>query len=162
MNGLKASLGYKRIYPQEEREEIVQYVISQVMKGRSLSNILTTDDFMPSHSTFHKWLESEEKNEEGDTWKTQYERACDARNDLLADEIFEIADKQDEDVYFDKNGNQRTNYNVIERNKLQVGVRQWYLGKVSKKYSPKIDTTSGGEKLNSPVILFKLPDNDRG
>jgi len=92
---------------------------------------------------FNKWLDSDELNAK------QYARACLKRADIIFEEMIELADKQDKDIFIDADGNERTNHNVIHRNKLQIDTRKWMLSKMQpKKYGDKLDITSDHEKLN--------------
>jgi hypothetical protein len=95
--------------------------------------------------SFDKWLDSDELNAK------QYARACSKRADLIFEEMKEIADKQDKDVYFDADGNERIDHNVIHRNKLQIDTRKWMLSKMMpKKYGDRLDLTTNNESLNKP------------
>jgi hypothetical protein len=109
---------------------------------------------MPSSQTFYIWLEEDENKSK------QYACACEMRELILLDEILEIADKQGEDIIHTDSGD-IVNHNVIQRNKLQIEVRQWLLGKLNpKKYSNKIDHTNNGEKFEAqinPVINIIQP-----
>lgn len=106
--------------------------------------------------SFNKWLDSDEMNSK------QYARACSKRADLIFEEMIEIADKQEADIYIDKDGNKRVDHNVIHRNKLQIDTRKWMLAKMHpKKYGDKIDVTSDGEKVNNvPQIVFTSKDKN--
>lgn len=105
---------------------------------------------------FYEWLDSDDYNEK------RYARACRKRADLIFEEMIEIADKQGEDVYIDKDGKKKVDHNVIHRNKLQIDTRKWMLAKMHpKKYGDKIDVTSDGEKVNNvPQIVFTSKDKN--
>lgn len=140
-------------YTQEKKDECFDWIISEIESGKSLISTLNTNG-MPSTSTFYIWLESEKEKSK------RYAHACEARELKILDEILEIADKQGEDVKHTDSGDV-INHNVIQRNRLQIEARQWYLGKVRpEKYGNKVDVTTGGEKLPQ-VTIFQLPDNDR-
>lgn len=140
-------------YTPEKIIECFDWIISEIESGKSLISALNTNG-MPSTSTFYIWLESDNEKSK------RYACACEARELKILDEILEIADKQSEDIIHTDSGD-IVNHNVIQRNKLQIETRQWYLGKVRpEKYGNKVDVTSGGEKLPR-VTIFQLPDNDR-
>ena len=105
---------------------------------------------------FYKWLDSDDFNAKS------YARACNKRSERIFEEMIEIADKQDKDIYIDKEGRERVDHNVIHRNKLQIDTRKWMLAKMNpKKYGDKIDVTTDGEKVkNVPQIVFTKPKDE--
>lgn len=131
-------------YSEEKKQECFDYIVSEIISGRSLRYALDTNG-MPSSQTFYIWLEEDEEKSK------QYARACESRELLLLDQILEIADKQGEDVIETDNG-PITNHNVIQRNKLQIEARQWVLGKLNpSKYGNKeTKIIEGGDK---PVLI---------
>lgn len=133
-------------YTEEKKIECFDYIISEIESGSSLVKALDTNG-MPSVSTFYIWLEEDESKSK------RYACACEGRELKILDEILEIADKQGEDVIHTDNGDV-VNHNVIQRNKLQIEARQWYLGKVRPdKYGNK--TTLSGDPNNPIVISFE-------
>jgi hypothetical protein len=106
--------------------------------------------------SFYKWLDSDDFNAKS------YARACNKRSERIFEEMIEIADKQDKDIYIDKEGRERVDHNVIHRNKLQIDTRKWMLAKMNpKKYGDKIDVTTDGEKVsNVPQIVFTKPKDE--
>lgn len=138
-------------YSEEKKTELFELILSEISNGNSLRKTLEIYD-MPSSSTFYQWLEeSEEKSK-------RYARACELRSEIIFEEILEIADKQDADV-FEVDGIEMTNHNVIARSRLQVDARKWILSKMNpKKYGDKVDLTTGGEKLppSSNVIEVEI------
>lgn len=143
-------------YTQEKKDECFDWIIAHIEEGNSLISALNTNG-MPSTSTFYLWLD--EKDEEGnltaeaDEKSKRYARACEVRELKMLDEIIEIADKQGEDVIVTDEG-EITNHNVINRNRLQIDARKWYLSKLNpKKYGDKTDLTSNGETIQTPPIF---------
>ena len=140
-------------YTEEKKNECFEYIIQEITSGKSLRSALSTNG-MPSSQTFYIWLEEDENKSK------QYACACEMRELILLDEILEIADKQGEDIIHTDSGD-IVNHNVIQRNKLQIEARQWYLGKINpKKYGNKIDHTTDGEKFEAqinPVINIIQP-----
>jgi len=131
-------------YSEEKKQECFDWIISEIISGRSLRYALDTND-MPSSQTFYLWLEEDEEKSK------QYARACESRELLLLDEILDIADKQCEDILETDNG-KVVNHNVIQRNKLQIEARQWVLGKLNpSKYGNKeTKVIEGGDK---PILI---------
>lgn len=135
----------------EKKEIAVKEILLEIMKGRSLTSILKTDERedLPSKVTFFEWLKEDEE------LTNRYARATEVRAEVIFDEIIEIADKQSEDVGEDENGNKVINHNIVQRNRLQIDARKWALSKMfPKKFGDKTDITSGGEKIqNIPTSI---------
>ena len=134
-------------YSQEEIEFCFSSICTRIGKGEALRNILK-DSEMPVSQTFYKWLDSD-KNK-----SIQYARATELRADNIFEDIIDIADDNRKDLQTDKDGNERTNSDVIQRSRLMVDARKWYLSKLNpKKYGDKIETTlEGGEKPIQNII----------
>ena len=68
----------------------------------------------------------------------QYTYACDERADLIFEDIIDISDNVEHDVV-EKDGRTYTDHAVVQRDRLRVDSRKWYLSKINpKKYSDKI------------------------
>jgi hypothetical protein len=122
-------------YTQDEINEKFDLILRDIQEnGLSLRKALGGYG-MPSSKTFYEWLD----NDEGKI--KRYARACEARADVIFDEIVELADKQDADVVGeDQFGNPIVNHNIIQRNRLQVDTRKWMLAKMNpKKYGDKVE-----------------------
>lgn len=107
---------------------------------------------MPNASTIYLWLLDEDKKE----FFKQYARAKDAQAELMFDELLEIADNSEHDILVRENADggeyEVPNHEFIQRSRLRVDTRKWYLSKVlPKKFGDKLDLTSDGEKLPSPI-----------
>lgn len=82
---------------------------------------------MPSSKTFYEWIDEDKEKVK------QYARACQDRQDLLFDEILEIADENEADVYKDDDGNVKIDGNTVQRSRLKVDARKWALSKMNPK-----------------------------
>lgn len=133
-------------YSDDEKEVVFNSIISDIENGASLRSCLRKEN-APSSSTFFIWIdESEEKSK-------RYERAIELRAEYLFDELFEIADKQSEDVSTDKDGNRIVNPNIVQRNRLQIDVRKWALSKmIPRKYGDKLDVTQETKQITEIVL----------
>lgn len=137
-------------YSQELKDECFDWIIEQIESGSALITALNTHG-MPSTSTFYIWLEEKDENGvktlEADEKSKRYTHACEVREEKMLEEILEIADKQGEDVIHTDSGD-IVNHNVINRNRLQIDARKWYLAKVNpKKYGDReTKVIEGGEK----------------
>lgn len=139
-------------YTKEEIEEKFDLILKDIEEnGLSLRKALGGYN-MPSSSTFYEWLDKDEAKAK------RYARACEARADIMFDEMIDIADKQGEDVIGeDQYGNQIVNHNIISRNRLQVETRKWALSKMNpKKYGDKVDLNHGGQEDNP--VTFNIKD----
>lgn len=120
------------------------FKVLQLIEFEAISLRKALERLGVNSNAFEKWLDSDELNEK------QYARAREKRADLIFEEMKEIADKQDKDVYIDHEGNERIDHNVIHRNKLQIDTRKWMLAKMQpKKYGDKIDITTKDKEINA-------------
>lgn len=148
-------------YSEKEIKSTFQSIIEKIEQGNSLRSVLR-EDKMPSSQTFFKWIDQDEAKSK------QYARACEKRADAIFEEILNIADDQEDDVYEDHEGNIITNHNVIQRARLRVDSRKWMLGKMNpKKYGEssllKLGNNEGDElKINAifTTDLVHVPTDD--
>tara|TARA_R110000822_G_scaffold253030_1_gene379593 strand:+ start:1283 stop:1720 length:438 start_codon:yes stop_codon:yes gene_type:complete len=128
----------------EEREAKFEEVLKYVRNGLSVSKACKEQNTV-GETLFYKMVGESVEREKN------YERAREKRADVIFEEIKEIADKQDKDVYIDSEGNEKTDHNIVQRSRLQIDARKWMLGKMNpKKYSDssKLDLTTNGESIN--------------
>ena len=137
-------------YSKKQIETIFKEICIQISEeGKSLRAVLKPKS-MPDMVTFYKWLDND------DNKIKQYARATKQRADVIFEEIVVIADDQEGDVYENKDGNEVTNHNVINRSRLRVDARKWVVSKMNpKKYGDKVDVTSDGGKINTPVYKIR-------
>ena len=135
----------------EKKEIAVKEILLEIMKGRSLTAILKTEERgnLPSKVTFFEWLKEDEE------LTNQNARATEVRADIIFDDILSIADENTNDTYINDNGIEVVNNDVIQRSRLRIDSRKWVLSKLNpKKYGDKTDITSGGEKIqNMPTSI---------
>lgn len=132
---VKRKVGRPSLYTQE----IVDAILEKIAGGKFLTEICD-DPAMPSCSTVFKWrLEHPEFSE-------AYAHAREAAADKMVIETVAIADDGHNDTYVDEEGNQRTDYDVIQRSKLRVETRKWLLARMApKEYGDRIETHHSGE-----------------
>jgi hypothetical protein len=134
-------------YTPEEIKEAFDSAIKSIEQGESLRNALSGSD-TPSRTTFFKWIDDDEEK------LNQYTRACEARADLIFEDILEIADENNADVYVDDLGVAKIDGNSVNRSRLKVDARKWMLSKMQpKKYGEKLDLTSKGDKIETTQII---------
>lgn len=111
------------------------------MKGESLRAICRDND-TPAIDTVFKWIHTIP------SFAAQYARAREVQADVIADEMFEIADDGSNDFMLIKRGEEEVevvNHEHISRSKLRVDQRKWWLARVAaKKYGDKIEVESNG------------------
>lgn len=146
----------------DEKKEVIGYILDEIIHTnlslrkatRKALGYFKLDAL--SHTSVQEWIDKFGYSE-------QYARAREQRADNIFEEILDIVDCEDNDIYLDDDGNPRTNHDVIQRDRLRVDARKWMLGKMApKKYGDKLDITSDGEKVQGGVTIFQLPDNGRG
>jgi len=142
--------------PSSFTQEIADAICEGIAEGRSLRSICQ-DEAMPNKATVFRWLADDAFT----LFRDQYTRAREAQADVLFDEILQIADDGTRDTYTDKDGNERTDQDVIARSRLRVDARKWMAGKLRPKvYGDKVDLTHAnpdGSKMdmNMTVTLVK-------
>lgn len=147
------------MYSTEEKDIIKARILEEIEEKRSLHDILENDILgeFPSTPTVYRWL-NEHHDDYDEQFFNDYERAKEIRADKVFEEIRELADEIDTATYVDKNGNERTDWGKVNRNKLQIDARKWMLARMKpKKYGDKIETTiTGGDKPVQTVDYSKL------
>ena len=137
----------------EKKEIAVKEILLEIMKGRSLTSILKTDERgdLPSKVTFFEWLKEDEE------LTNQYARATEVRAEVIFDDILAIADENTNDTSINENGIEVVNNDVIQRSRLRIDARKWVLSKLNpKKFGDKTDITSGGEKIQTTPQEVKI------
>lgn len=140
--------------PSLKTPKLLAEICALMAQGLSLRKICARDD-MPDMSSVFLWLSQDSEFTE------QYARAREQQAEAIFEEIFEISDDGINDTYEDKDGNERTNHDVIARSKLRVDTRKWALSKMlPKKYGEKlqqdIDMTTRDAKLSDEQIAARL------
>jgi uncharacterized protein (DUF2147 family) len=80
----------------------------------------------------------------------------------MFDELLEISDDSSQDTLVTKLGPME-NKEWVNRSKLRVDTRKWYLSKVlPKKFGEKFDVTSDGKAIKGNTIVFKDFDEAGG
>lgn len=138
--------------PVAERQRIIAHVLAETSSGRFVSRILAEDERMPTASTWWKWVMEDENLSE----KVVQARARGV--EALLDECGEIADDGRNDFVERENKDGSTfialDKEAVMRSKLRVETRIKLAQMLKPKtYGPKLDLTSGGEKLGLSAEL---------
>lgn len=138
--------------------ELVTNICNRIALGESLRKICK-EEGMPYRQTVHDWLLDKNHQEFYD----QYEKACNTRAENMFDELTDIADDGSND-YIEKERDDGSTYEVInsehiQRSRLRVDTRKWYLSKIMpKKFGDKLDF--GGEVKQKVINIIKYQDDD--
>lgn len=131
--------------PSKYNKAICLEICQRLMDGQSLLQICR-DEHMPSKQTVLTWLADEEKKE----FLAQYARAREVQAEHLFDEMLEIADDGSNDWLEIETKSGRVievpDHEHINRSKVRIDTRKWYLSKVlPKKYGDKQTIEHTGE-----------------
>jgi len=136
--------------PSTYSEELAARICEEIAMGDSMRTVCKADD-MPAMSSVFKWLREHKEFSE------QYARACEERTEAMAEDILDIADDGTND-WTTKKGKDGREYevvdnDVIQRSRLRVDTRKWLMAKMKpKKYGDKLDLTSDGKALPTPIM----------
>jgi hypothetical protein len=116
--------------------QLASAICEALVEGRSLRSICTDDD-MPGKSTVFRWLAEHAE------FRVLYARAREVQADTLFDETLEIADDARNDWMerrTQKDASWVANGENIQRSKLRIDTRKWFVAKLSpKKYGDKVE-----------------------
>lgn len=140
--------------PSKYCKDICDEICTRLSKGESLRSI-TRDDHMPWMSTIIDWLVDNRKVE----FHAQYARAREVQAENMFEEMVEISDDGSNDWMEIENAKghliEVPDHEHINRSRLRVDVRKWYLSKVlPKKFGEKqMVEHSGSIDLNAKSML---------
>lgn len=138
--------------PTKYNHKLALKICERLSVGESLRSICR-DPKMPVRQTIITWLLDEDKKE----FLDQYNTARELGHSELFEQLLEIADDGTND-YMERESKDGSTYEVVnsevvQRSKLRVDTRKWYLSKLAPKiYGDKMDITSGGEKFDKAPV----------
>lgn len=143
--------------PSDYTPELVAEICSRISEGDSLRTICLAED-MPAKSSIFRWLLLHEE------FRDQYELAAQARSDVFAEDMLDIADDGTNDWVEKENKDGSTyvalNTEHVQRSRLRIDTRKWIASKLKpKKYGDKIvteHTGPGGAPL-TPMMAIVTP-----
>lgn len=134
--------------PEIWSQKLADAVCFEIAQGYSLRTVCKNEK-LPGMTTIFKWLR------ERPEFANQYARATEERTEALAEEILDIADDGSNDFMLIQKGNveyEIENKEVTNRSRLRVDTRKWLMSKMKpKKYGDKLDLTSDGKVLPTPI-----------
>lgn len=131
--------------------ELAAEILEKLSEGQSLRTACKPDH-LPAVSTWFLWMRAHVGLSE------QYTQAKQEAADAFTEDILDIADDGTNDWMADNYDKGKTpgyalNGENIQRSKLRIETRRWLASKLKpKKYGDKLDLTSGGEKLPTPIL----------
>lgn len=126
-------------YSAKEREAIIAHVLAEAATGRPVSRTLAEDEGMPDRVTFWRWHADDE------ALRNNLARARMNGSDALLDQAVAIADEPVEDQVGVADKRVRIDTRIRAAQML-----------APRKYGPKMDLTTGGEKLPGAINVTGL------
>lgn len=143
--------------PTKYTQELADSICAELALGKSIRTVCAEDD-MPSVATIFNWFRSQPE------FLEQYTRAKEESADAMAEEVLYIADTQKVGVTktIKPSGEEIKEEDMLGHRRLQIETRKWLMAKMKpKKYGDKLDMTSDGKALPTPIIrLENVPGND--
>jgi hypothetical protein len=162
---------------QYDHDKVTVHICTELQKGRSLADICSKDENMPTPAGFLKWVETEPEVSK------HYAHAREIGYLKLADEIIALSDKTHEWVTIqelDPNGKPMfneagepmlkkvlmpLNSDVVAHKRVQIDTRKWMLSKMLPKiYGDKLTQehtgANGGPIAMAAVDLKNLSDEE--
>lgn len=138
-------------YTPQQKETILNSIFNDIENGLSLRKSLLKQEL--SSKTFYEWIEDDAEKVK------QYARATEMRAEALLDEMLEIADENNADVYIDDTGEAKIDGNTVQRSRLQYDARKWLASKLNpKKYGDRMQHANDPDNpLTQMVDLSKIP-----
>lgn len=135
--------------PSSYTQEIADKICEQLAIGYSIRTVCKGED-MPSVETFFRWLRSNE------SFREQYAHAKQEAADAMAEDLLDIADDGSNDwmeIHKKDYEGWQVNGEALQRSRLRVDTRKFLMAKMKpKKYGEKLDITSDGKALPTPII----------
>lgn len=141
-------------YSEQDMSKAKTVIVDGIIEGKSLVKVIKENkDSTPSIRTVFNWLNPESDYHDKE-FLHNYALAQQIRAEREFEEIIDIADDQEGDVYIDADGIERINHNVINRSRLRVDARKWRLAKMQpKKYGDRIQHANDPE---SPMPMINV------
>lgn len=121
-------------YSEKQKSEIFNKACKKIAEeGMPIREVLK-ENGMPSTNTFYDWISRDKSKQK------QYARACEARADVIFDEILKISDGEAQTI--DTKYGSQVDSGDVQHKRLMIDARKWTLSKMNpKKYGDKLDLT---------------------
>jgi hypothetical protein len=129
----------KRGRPSLYSDKLATEICTRLALGDSLRTICK-EDKMPCISSVMNWLFAKHPPDDPKAgFLAQYLRAREVQAELMVDEILDLADDTSMDVLYDLDGQPVKANNVrIQRHKLQIDTRMFFLSKVLPRFGDRV------------------------
>lgn len=149
----------KRGRPTSYTDAIADEICERLADGESLRAICE-DEHMPAESTVRTWALKDEPDKPWSGFFARYARARMVQAHRMFDDILVIADDGSGDRFVDDEGNVRIDNDVIQRSRLRVDTRKWWLSKaLPKLYGDRVAMEHSGPN-GGPIETRELSDDE--
>jgi len=140
-------------------QKIADKACAELEMGKTLRQVCRENADFPPENVIRGWAARDVQG-----FYAQYARARDIGLDAMAEDLFEIADDGSNDFMKITKGDESyevENKEVVNRSKLRVEMRKWYLSKLApKRYGDKLTHELTGED-GAPVKIRLINDVPR-
>ena len=131
--------------PSVYSKKVVKELCTRLGNGENLNQICS-DSHMPGRATVNEWVIKDKRG-----FAAKYARARNMGLDWMADNLLDIADDGSNDWIGDTG---KVNHENINRSRLRVDARKWYLSKLApKRYGDKVTLASDED---SPAVPNRI------
>jgi len=128
--------------PSKYTQELGAQICFELSQGKSLRTVCL-NDWCPDGATIFRWLADNQ------TFREQYARATEERTEAHSEMLLEIGDDAIEAAH---ESDPKAANAVVSGFKLKADNIKWSMSKMKpKKYGDKIDMTTNGKDLPSPI-----------
>lgn len=142
--------------PSDFTQELADKLCERLALGESMRTVCA-NDWAPSIQTVFSWIRTKPG------FLDQYARAKQEAADAMSEDILDISDEGTNDWMEKSNSKGKiigweVNGEAVQRSKLRVDTRKWLMSKMKpKKYADKIDLTTNGKDLPTPILGYVQP-----
>lgn len=147
--------------PTKYNQAIDDEICERLASGQSLNSICK-DAHMPHRANVMRWLLAT-NNPVYDAFRDNYALAREIQYQCMADDIIDITDNGSND-YMDQMDEQTGGYKLngenIQRSRLRVDTRKWFMSKVLPKFKDKPEADKPGDTMADAItkLIDKLPN----
>lgn len=128
--------------PSDYTQELADKICEQIAEGDSMRTICEQES-MPNAATVFRWLRTNEE------FSKQYARACEERTEAHNENLLDIGEEAIEAAH---EADPKAANAVVSGYKLKADNLKWVMSKMKpKKYGDKLDVTSDGKVLPTPI-----------
>jgi hypothetical protein len=139
-----------RAAPVRYDEKMIDKFCSEIETSEKGLHAICKNPDYPSVGAIQNWLASGKYpylNE-------RYTRAKRLQAEFMEAQLLAIADEVSNDTIYTEDGRAIENREWVNRSRLRIDTRKWLMAKLyPKKYGDRVDVTTDGEKINSPVFV---------